>query len=89
MNYALAEKIMQKHNTGKQEIMQVSWKHPRNGWVCLNIDGACKNGVIGCEGVIRGSEGEWLYGFSKVLGQGNAYIAEAWGYMRVFSWLEG
>jgi hypothetical protein len=22
------------------------------GWVCLSIDGACRNGVIGCGGVI-------------------------------------
>jgi hypothetical protein len=45
----------------------------------LNIDGACKDGVIGCGGVIRGNMSEWLHGFSKIIGRGEAYIAELWG----------
>jgi ribonuclease HI len=50
-----------------------------NPWVCLNIDGTCKDGIIGCGGVIRGNEGEWLHGFSKLIGRGEVYIAELWG----------
>jgi hypothetical protein len=38
----------------------------------LNIDGAYSNGVIG------GSEGEWLRGFSKLIGTGDVYTAEIW-----------
>jgi ribonuclease HI len=45
----------------------------------LNIDGACRDGVIGCGGVIRGSDREWLNGFSKLIGLGDAYIAELYG----------
>jgi ribonuclease HI len=45
----------------------------------LNIDGACRDGVIGCGGVIRGSDGEWINGFSKLIGRGDVYIAELWG----------
>jgi ribonuclease HI len=44
----------------------------------LNIDGAWKDGVIGCGGVIRGSEGEWIYGFNKFIGRGEVYMAELW-----------
>jgi ribonuclease HI len=45
----------------------------------LNIDGACRDGVIGCGGVIRGSAGEWIHGFSKIIGREEVYIAELWG----------
>jgi hypothetical protein len=40
----------------------------------LNIDGACRDGVIGCGGVIRGSDREWLNGFSKLIGLGDGVI---------------
>ncbi|MCI93395.1 hypothetical protein A2U01_0114693, partial [Trifolium medium] len=34
------------------------------------MDGSCKvGGIIGCGGVIRGSEGEWLGGSSKFIGK--------------------
>jgi hypothetical protein len=77
--YTLADKAMQPGKPTRQTIIHVSWKPPSVGWVCLNIDGACRDGVIGCGGVIRGSEGEWLIGFSKLIGRGDAYIAELWG----------
>ncbi|PNX77292.1 ribonuclease H [Trifolium pratense] len=55
-------------------------KPPPDGWVKLNTDGSCRDdGSIGCGGVIRGSAGEWLGGFSKFIGNGNAYVAELWG----------
>jgi hypothetical protein len=69
----LADSIMQDGNQVQQTI-QVCWKAPSVGRVCLNIDGACRDGVIGCGGVIRGSDGEWLKGFSKLIGLGDAYI---------------
>ncbi|MCI73439.1 hypothetical protein A2U01_0094703, partial [Trifolium medium] len=34
---------------------------------------------IGCEGIIRGSDGEWFSSFAKRIVHGNAYIAELWG----------
>jgi ribonuclease HI len=45
----------------------------------LNVDGASRNGVIGCVGVVRGSVGEWVHGFRKIIGRGEIYIAELWG----------
>jgi len=58
----------------------VGWKPPPNGWVKLNFDGSCKdNGIAGCGGIIRGSDGEWLGGFAKRIGKCSAYMAELWG----------
>ena len=43
--------------------MEVGWKGPPMGWVKINTDGPCKDGsIVGCGGLIRGSEGEWLAG---------------------------
>ncbi|KAI5401387.1 hypothetical protein KIW84_066023 [Lathyrus oleraceus] len=52
--YRMADKIIQPTPKRKQVIVQVDWKPPNDGWVSLNSDGACKNGVIGCGGLIRG-----------------------------------
>jgi ribonuclease HI len=77
--YKLADKVIQEVAYQAQTLIHIGWVPPLAGWVCLNIDGACKDGVIGCGGVIRGSEGEWIYGFSKIIGRGEVYMAELWG----------
>jgi hypothetical protein len=44
----------------------------QSGWIKLNTDGTCDDdGRIGCGGVSRGSEGEWLGGYAKFIGKGN------------------
>jgi hypothetical protein len=68
--YKLAGVVMHDGLQQQQAVIHVGWKPPLNGWVCLNVDGACKDGVIGCGGVIRGNSGEWLHGFSKLIGRG-------------------
>ncbi|MCI60412.1 ribonuclease H protein [Trifolium medium] len=46
----------------------------------MNSDGSCKdNGIAGCGGLIRGSDGEWLGDFAKHIGSGSAYVAELCG----------
>ncbi|CAJ2645452.1 unnamed protein product [Trifolium pratense] len=63
-----------------KEVVQIQWKPPSSGWIKLNTDGSCSNdGIIGCGGVLRGSEGEWLGGYAKFIGVGNTFIAELWG----------
>ncbi|XP_058727465.1 uncharacterized protein LOC131598912 [Vicia villosa] len=62
-----------------QISIQVSGKAPKDSWVCLNVDGACRNRIISCGGAIRGSEGEWLSGFSKFIDHGDALMAELRG----------
>jgi hypothetical protein len=45
----------------RQRVVFVSWKPPPVGWVRLNTDGSCRDGGhIGCGGIIKGSDGEWL-----------------------------
>jgi hypothetical protein len=42
-------------------LVHVRWLPPVGRWVRLNMDGSCK-----VDGVVRGSEGESLGGFSKL-----------------------
>jgi hypothetical protein len=79
INYGLADKIMQHDIHEQRAIIQIGWSPPISGWVCLNVDGALREGVIGCGGAIRGSDGEWINGFSKLIGRGDVYVAELWG----------
>jgi hypothetical protein len=77
--YSSADRVMQDVVHQQQTIIHVGWNPPLQGWVCLNVDGASRNGVIGCVGVVRGSVGEWVHGFRKIIGRGEIYIAELWG----------
>lgn len=60
---------------------QVLWKPQCTGWVVINTDGAARLGSnkAGCGGLLRNSDGGWLCGFSKKLGNTTAYVAELWG----------
>ena len=45
----------------------IRWKPPPFNWAKLNTDGKCKGGnIAGCGGIIRGSDGEWIGGFSVI-----------------------
>ncbi|MCI28245.1 ribonuclease H protein [Trifolium medium] len=58
----------------------IGWKPPVEGWVKVNIDGACKSeSVAGCGGIIRNNRGGWLGGFAKHIGSCSAFVAELWG----------
>lgn len=56
----------------------VKWKSPTNG-VALNVDGAAKGnpGHSGGGGCIRGTRGEFVFGFSYYYGIGSNMTAEA------------
>jgi ribonuclease HI len=72
LNRAMVEK--------PQTVALIKWNPPREGYIKLNTDGACKSGQLaGCGGVIRGSQGEWIHGFAKNVGKCNAFVAELWG----------
>ncbi|GAU10041.1 hypothetical protein TSUD_416290, partial [Trifolium subterraneum] len=61
-------------------LVDIRWKPPSGNFVRLNTDGASKdNNKAGCGGIIRGSQGEWLGGFAKGVGDCSAFIAELWG----------
>lgn len=71
------------HDCRKVHWVDVRWLRPPMGWVCLNTDGSAHLGrrVAGCGGLIRDYGGRWICGFSRNLGDYNAFIAELWGAM--------
>ncbi|KAK2417023.1 heat shock 70 kDa protein [Trifolium repens] len=76
-------KALYANNTAMQKervLSYINWKPPRENFVKLNTDGACKERKrVGCGGVIRGNQGEWLRGFAKNVGNCSAFIAKLWG----------
>jgi hypothetical protein len=79
--YHMAENSLRIVENQRKSIVQVKWLPPLNGLVKLNRDGSCQDdGRIGCGGVIRGSDGEWLGGFANFLGYGNAYLGSRTSY---------
>ncbi|MCI59033.1 ribonuclease H protein, partial [Trifolium medium] len=58
----------------------IRWNAPREGFIKLNTDGACRSDQIaGCGGVIRSSQDEWIRGYAKNVSRCNAFVAELWG----------
>lgn len=59
----------------------VSWLPPPSRFLKLNSDGAHDNisNLIAAGGIIRDENGNWICGYSKFLGFGNALLAELWG----------
>jgi hypothetical protein len=85
-NYMIADKALCTNSDARKVEKFIRWEAPLAGWVRLNTDGSCcDDGHIGCCGIIKGGDGEWLGGFAKFIGQGNAYVVELWG---VFEGLE-
>lgn len=58
-------------------LSPIKWETPSVGWLKLNTDGARdKDGNSSYDGIIRGSDAEWLRGFSKHIGISSAYIVK-------------
>lgn len=59
----------------------IGWSFPENDWIKCNTDGACLEGGlrIGCGGVFRDSSGNWIFGFTRHIGEGSVLTAELWG----------
>ncbi|GAU47866.1 hypothetical protein TSUD_404370 [Trifolium subterraneum] len=57
------------------------WTKPPDGWIKLNSDGACKgnNGISGCRGLFRNSDGRWIKGYTKKIESCGSFHAEMWG----------
>jgi ribonuclease HI len=69
------------HIPQQKETIYIGWRRPPEGWIKLNSDGACKgnNGISGCGGLFRNSDGRWIKGYAKKIGSCDAFHAEMWG----------
>ena len=58
----------------------MKWIRPALGWVKLNTDGSFStdNGLAGCGGFIRGSDGQWIMGFAKSIIVSSSIAVELW-----------
>ncbi|PNX90504.1 ribonuclease H, partial [Trifolium pratense] len=64
-SYVVADRVLHIGKESRKVEKLITWKPPPVGWVRLNTDGAhSEDGSIGCGGIIRGSDGEWLGGFA-------------------------
>ncbi|KAE8686784.1 hypothetical protein F3Y22_tig00111027pilonHSYRG00108 [Hibiscus syriacus] len=54
----------------RSSTMSDIWHPPPHNWCKVNTDGSrnVENGLASCGGVIRSSNGGWMFGFSKVVG---------------------
>nr|GMC80045.1 LINE-type retrotransposon LIb DNA [Ipomoea batatas] len=59
----------------------VQWQRPESGWVKLNTDGAAKksSGMASAGGLVRDSDGNWLWGFMVNIDITNSFMVELWG----------
>jgi ribonuclease HI len=59
---------------------RIKWSKPAAGWVKLNTDGAYSSscGLAGGGGLLRDSNGNWIHGFARFLGNCSSTIAELW-----------
>lgn len=71
------------HMSSKSQTSSVlvSWQPPDEGWLKINVDGACDplSHDIAVGGLIRDHIGNWVLGFYKFLGSGDSFLAEVWG----------
>lgn len=58
----------------------MSWKKPPAGWFTLITDGSVLGSTrrVGCGGLIRNCEGDWIRGFARGSGSSNSCLAECW-----------
>ncbi|KAF7823171.1 putative ribonuclease H protein At1g65750 family [Senna tora] len=70
-------------NLGPSSHIQrfICWEKPNVGWVKFNVDAASRESLnlTACGGIARDSDGRFLIGFMRNLGDGSVLNAELWG----------
>ena len=69
-------------------LTQVSWTKPHEGWAKLNSDGSMlgNSKKAGGGAVIRCSNGDWIAGCLRKLGNPSCILAELWALEMGFFW---
>ena len=59
---------------------EVKWIRLAPGWAKLNTDGSytAANGLAGCGGLIRGSDGQWITRFAKSINVSSSIATKLW-----------
>lgn len=75
---ALGQDTTDIHRNGPSREVFIRWISPISPWVTLNTDGASKGttGLAGGGGLLQGSRGSFIRGFSANFGSCSAYRAE-------------
>lgn len=60
----------------KQPSLDLFWFVPPPSWYKLNVDGSMINCLFGVSGCITDDTGNWICGYSKFYGSGNALQGE-------------
>lgn len=75
------------------QVTTQPWQTQKKGWVKLNIDGSFTSHIpsAGIGGVIRGSNGNWVTGFSMEVGETDSFQVEVRAMYEglMFAWSRG
>lgn len=79
-DYEESAKILNCAGTIRREV-HVFWHPPKVSWLKCNVDDTSKDGghAAGCEGVVRDSTSQWIFGFKMYLDRLDSLSAEMWG----------
>ncbi|KAJ1417619.1 Wings apart-like protein [Sesbania bispinosa] len=86
-NLSESSQLLLPKRGNQYDTILVGWNYPSNDWIKCNVDGAVRsNGSLAtCDGVIRDASGQWLLGFSRLLGNITITLAELQGIYTVLS----
>ncbi|KAF7803041.1 hypothetical protein G2W53_042152 [Senna tora] len=79
-----ATKVMKEISNDSNRENTQGWVAPEVDWIKVNTDGSyySEQNSMACGGVARDKDNNWIFGFSKRLGRGNALHAEIWGILQ-------
>lgn len=73
----------------QRTVWAMQWLKPPTGFIKLNTDGACRGnlGVSAGGGIVRDSNGRFIYAFASYYGNSTSFITEARALFQGVKWL--